>query len=113
MNGQEIFNSVQELVESFTGELTREEVLNILLLVGQAMLGFGRWAERNNMPDPTTGEEALALLLKCISDKTEEDGEFLEKLESAINSIDPSIERLKDHHGWQDETDGQEEAGDE
>lgn len=111
MDGQEIFNTVQDLVESFTGELDKEEAMFICLNVGKAMLGFGRWAERNNMPDPTTGEEALALIVKCLSDKADEDENFLSNVELALDAMTPSIDKLKDRHGWQDEP-GDEEAGD-
>ena len=116
MDANDIFNLTQELIGTLTGdgECSKEEVLPIAYMVIKAALSIGRWAEVNNMPDPSNGEEAIALLLKFISDKDAEDDEFLDKVNDALNSITPTIEKLKGQHGWQDSptTGDEEEAGD-
>lgn len=117
MDAKDIFDFTQELISALTGdgECSKEEVLPIAYLVIKAALGIGRWAEVNNMPDPSNGEEAIALLIKCISDKDEEDDGFLDKVSEALNSITPTIEKLKGQHGWNDTpiTGDEEEASDE
>lgn len=116
MDANDIFDLTQELIGTLTGdgECSKEEVLPIAYMVIKAALSIGRWAEVNNMPDPSNGEEALALLIKCISDKEDEDDEFMDKVSDALNSITPTIEKLKNNHGWQDSpiTGEEEEAGD-
>lgn len=115
MDANDVFDLTQELIGSFTGdgECSKEEVLPIAYMVITAALSLGRWAEANGMPDPSNGEEALALLVKFLSDKDEEDDEFMDKVSDALNSITPTIEKLKNNHGWQDSPTGdEEEAGD-
>lgn len=117
MDAKDIFDLTQELIGTLTGdgECSKEEVMPIAYMVIKAALSIGRWAEVNGMPDPSNGEEALALLVKCISDKTDEDDEFLDKVSDALDSITPTIEKLKGQHGWQDSptTGDEEEASDE
>lgn len=117
MDANDVFNMTQEIISTLTGdgECSKEEVLPIVYLAIKAALSIGRWAETNGMPDPSNGEEALALLIKCISDKEEADEGFLDKVSEALNSITPTIEKLKGQHGWKDSptTGDEEEAGDE
>lgn len=111
MDERGIFDLTQELIGTLTGdgECSKEEVLPIAYLAIKAALSIGRWAETNGMPDPSNGEEALALLIKCISDKEEEDEDFLDKVSEALNAISPTIDKLKENHGWQDSPTGEEE----
>lgn len=116
MDERDIFDLTRELIGSFTrdSECSEEEIMPIAYMVIKAALSLGRWAEVNNMPDPSNGEEALALLIKFMSDKEGEDEGFLDKVCDALNAIMPTIDRLKENHGWQDSpiTGEEEEAGD-
>ena len=117
MNEKDVFDLTQELIGTLTGdgECSKEEIMPIAYMVIKAALSIGRWAEVNKMPDPSNGEEAIALLVKFMSDTTEADDKFMDKISDALDAITPTIDRLKEHHGWQDSpiTGDEEEASDE